>query len=124
MERVEIAHVIEALTRDDLWTSKPETASQVRGRIEAALAWATVWSPATAPAQSGTVEEPPGHGTAETRQAEEGGTPPGAPIDAALGFLADLRKRKVLAARALEFTLLTGPRSGEVRLATWDAIDF
>ena len=37
--------------------------------------------------------------------------------------MADLRKRKGLASRALEFSILTAARSGEVRGATWAEID-
>jgi integrase len=38
-------------------------------------------------------------------------------------FMAALRQRKGTAARALEFTILTAARSGEVRGATWDEFD-
>jgi integrase len=39
-------------------------------------------------------------------------------------FLEALRKISSIAARALEFTVLTACRSGEVRLATWSEIDW
>jgi integrase len=39
-------------------------------------------------------------------------------------FLAELRERDSLAARALEFTILTATRSGEVLGALWPEIDF
>jgi integrase len=39
------------------------------------------------------------------------------------GFMADLREREGLAARALEFLTLTAARSGEVRGASWAEID-
>jgi len=38
-------------------------------------------------------------------------------------FIAELRAEKSLAALALEFTILTAARTGEVRGATWDEID-
>jgi hypothetical protein len=38
-------------------------------------------------------------------------------------FMIDLRKREGMAARALEFLILTAARSGEVRLAVWDEVD-
>ncbi|MGH1558118.1 tyrosine-type recombinase/integrase [Caulobacter segnis] len=38
-------------------------------------------------------------------------------------FMANLRTRSAVAARALEFLILTGARSGEVLGATWDEID-
>jgi hypothetical protein len=37
---VDVALVMKAL--DPIWTAKPETASRIRGRIEAVLDWATV----------------------------------------------------------------------------------
>ena len=39
-------------------------------------------------------------------------------------FMAQLRERDGVAARALEFAILTAARSIEVRGATWDEIDF
>ncbi|MEO9655498.1 tyrosine-type recombinase/integrase [Marinomonas sp.] len=39
-------------------------------------------------------------------------------------FMKELSKRPGLSARALEFSILTVARSGEVRGATWDEIDF
>jgi integrase len=38
-------------------------------------------------------------------------------------FMAELRRRDGIAARALEFVILTAARSGEVRNATWSEID-
>jgi integrase len=49
---------------------------------------------------------------------------PALPIDKLPGFLADLREREGVAAKALEFLILTATRSGEVRGATWGEIDF
>ena len=45
------------------------------------------------------------------------------PWQEAPSFLADLRKVGTVAAKALEFVILTAARSGEVRQATWDEID-
>jgi integrase len=39
-------------------------------------------------------------------------------------FMQELQKRSGMAARALEFLILTGVRSGSVRRAKWDEIDF
>jgi integrase len=38
-------------------------------------------------------------------------------------FMSDLRKRDAISARALEFTILTAARTGEVIGAKWDEID-
>ena len=39
-------------------------------------------------------------------------------------FMAALRTREAVAARALEFTILTAARTGEILGARWDEIDF
>ena len=122
VDRIELAHIVEILTRDDLWNTKTETAKRLRGRIEAVLDWATVSGHRTGdnPAQwKGRLDKvlpAPGKIAKVTHQKA-------LPIDAAPGFLADLRQQKGLAARALEYAMLTAARSGEVRLATWDEID-
>jgi len=46
------------------------------------------------------------------------------PVDEIGAFMASLREREGIGARALEFTILTAARSGEVRGATWDEIDW
>lgn len=114
-------HVLQIL--EPIWKVKTETATRVRGRIESVLDWATVRkhrsgeNPArwkghlehmlAAPGKLAKVE----HHTA-------------LPIDETPTFMADLRKRDGLAARALEFAILTAARSGEVRGMTWGEIDF
>jgi integrase len=45
------------------------------------------------------------------------------PFDEVPAFMARLRDRKAIAARALEFTILTAARSGEVLGARWSEID-
>ena len=45
------------------------------------------------------------------------------PIDDVPQFMRDLRAKEGIAARALEFAVLTAARSGEVRGATWSEID-
>lgn len=105
-----------------LWTARTETASRLRGRIEAVLSWATVSGHRAGdnPARwAGNLKEllP-----APSKVATEGNHPALALDDAAAWF-ADLRKREGFGARALEFAALTAARSGEVRGATWDEID-
>lgn len=45
------------------------------------------------------------------------------PVDALPGFMTALRKRPAVAARALEFTILTAARTGESLRARWSEID-
>lgn len=44
-------------------------------------------------------------------------------VNAVPKFISELRKHKGTGARALEFTILTTARSGEIRGATWDEIN-
>ena len=105
-----------------LWIDKTETASRLRGRIEAVLSWATVAGHRTGdnPARwAGNLKEllPP-----PSKVATEGNHPALALDDAADWFSA-LQTREGFGARALEFLTLTAARSQEVRGACWDEID-
>src|SRR5207248_3509355 len=99
---------------------KPETASRVRGRIEAVLDWATVKKlrHGDNPARW--------HGNLEhllpsrSRLVEHYPALPYAQIGA---LMAELWRREGVAARALEFLSLTAARSSEVLGARWEEID-
>ena len=105
-----------------IWSTKTETASRLRGRIEAVLSWATVAGHRTGdnPARwAGNLKEllpAPGKIAGEENQ-------PALGLDDAPAWFADLRAREGFGARALEFAALTAARSGEVRGATWEEID-
>lgn len=120
VQEIDTAAVLRVL--QPIWATKTETASRLRGRIEAVLSWATVAGHRTGdnPARwAGNLKEllP-----APSKIAVEGNHPALALDDAAAWF-ADLREREGFGARALEFVALTAARSGEVRGATWDEID-
>lgn len=120
VQDVQDVHILKIL--EPIWGTKTETATRIRGRIENVLDWATAKkyrkgeNPArwrghldkllTAPKKTTAVE----HHEA-------------IPVNDAPAFYAALQKREGMAARALEFTLLTAARSGEVRGATWAEID-
>lgn len=122
VQDVSLTHVVNILEAGNLWTAKTETASRLRGRIEAVLDWATVRGYRTgdnparwkghldkllpAPGKTKVVEH-----HAALRYAEIG------------AFMQALRARAGIAARALEFAILTAARSGEVRGACWGEID-
>ncbi|HSR81725.1 MAG TPA: integrase arm-type DNA-binding domain-containing protein [Hyphomicrobiaceae bacterium] len=106
----------EALT---FWDKTPETASRLRGRIESVLDYATAskYRQGDNPARwKGNLEhllaaKPKGdHHTA-------------LPFEALPAFMAELRARDSESARALEFTILTAARTGEVIGARWDEVD-
>ncbi len=105
-----------------IWATKTETATRLRGRIEAVLSWATVAGHRSGdnPARwAGNLKEllP-----AASKVAKESNHP-ALQLDDAAPWFSDLRARDGFPARALEFLALTAARSGEVRGATWDEID-
>lgn len=104
------------------WINKTETASRLRGRIEAVLSWATVAGHRTGdnPARwAGNLKEllP-----APNKVATEGNHPALA-LDDVPAWFAALQTREGFGARAVEFLALTASRSQEVRGAAWDEID-
>jgi integrase len=104
-----------------LWNEKPETASRLRGRIERVLD--------AAKAQGLRSGENParwrGHldHLLARRQRLTRGHHPAMPYSDVPAFMATLRKREGIAARALEFGILTAARSGEVIGARWAEFD-
>lgn len=119
---VDTGMVLSAL--EPIWHDKPETATRVRGRIEAVLDWAKARGyrdrEAMNPAQW------KGHlshllpARSKVARVEHHAALPWREVGA---FMVDLRQRPATAARALEFAILTAARSGEVFGATWDEVD-
>lgn len=108
---------------DPIWTKKTETATRLRQRLEYILNWATV----SGYRQGDNPARWKGHLDAilpkptKIKKVEHFAALPWKAIP---DFMTDLRARKGISARALEFLILTAARSGEVRFATWDEIDF
>ena len=104
-----------------LWNDKPETASRLRGRIERVLD--------AAKAQGLRSGENParwrGHldQILPKRQRLTRGHHAAMHYSDLPAFMGDLQNRQVTAARALEFTILTAARSGEVFGARWEEFD-
>ena len=117
---VDTALVLKVL--EPIWATKSETASRVRQRIERGLGWAKVrgFRAGDNPARW------EGHldhllpGRAKVRKVKHHPALPYVEIPA---FMADLRAREGISARALEFTVLTATRTEAVIGATWDEID-
>lgn len=104
-----------------LWSRVPETAERLRGRIEAVLdaAKAKGWRAGENPARwRGHLEQ-----LLPRRQRLTRGHHAALPYDDIAAFMGELRTRRAMAARALEFIILTGTRSGEALNATWAEID-
>ena len=105
-----------------IWETKTETASRLRGRIEAVLSWATVAGHRTGdnPARwAGNLKELLPAASKVAKQDNH----PALSLDDAAAWFADLRQRDGMGARALEFLAVTAARSGEVRGAVWNEID-
>ena len=107
---------------EPIWTSKTETASRVRGRVEAILDWATVrkYRSGDNPARwKGHLDK-----LLPRRSRVRSVTHFAAlPYPETSSFIRRLRQLKSISARALEFAILTAARTGEVLGATWDEID-
>ncbi len=118
---IDIHHVEKVL--EPIWSTRTETACRVRGRIEAILAWATVrkYRSGLNPAMwRGNLD----HLLAAPRKVTKVQHFTALHYTQIGNFMTELRQRPGIGARALEFTILTAARSGEVRGATWQEIDF
>jgi integrase len=113
-----------------LWTARPETASRVRGRIECVLDWAAArgYRHGENPARwRGHLDKllPKKATVAKAKRAAagKGAHHEALPYAEVPAFMAELRQQNGIAARALEFAILTATRTGEVIGARWDEID-
>jgi integrase len=107
---------------DPIWRDKTETASRVRGRIESILGWATVRNYRTGdnPARWRDHLE---HALPDKAELAKVNHHPALSYAEIPAFMTLLRQRDGVAAKALEFTILTAARTGEVIGAKWDEID-
>lgn len=97
---------------EPIWRKKPETASRLRGRIEAIIDFATVrdWRKGDNPARWRGHLDKILPARAKVRTVKHHAA---LPYDELPAFLVDLRNQPGTAARALEFTILTVARTGE-----------
>ena len=121
LDEIETADVLNAL--EPIWLTKSETASRLRGRIEAVLSWGAVHgyrrgdNPARwkghiemiLPAKS-KVAKVKHHAALDYREMPR--------------FMASLRSQGGVGVMALRFVILTAARTGEVIGADWSEIDF
>lgn len=119
LQSIAVADVLRTL--HPIWTDKTETASRLRGRIEAVLSWATVAGHREGPNPArwkGNLSEllPKAAKVAKTENQ------PALALGDVPRWWGALAKRDGMAARALEFLTLTASRSGEVRGMMWDEV--
>ncbi|MDB5956753.1 site-specific integrase [Ramlibacter sp.] len=117
---VEVAHVLAAL--EPIWTTKTETASRLRGRIESVLnlaiarGYRTGLNPARWTGHLALMLPSPKKITKDEHF-------PAVPVAQVGSFLARLRQVPGTGSKALQFATLTATRSGEVRGTLWTELD-
>ena len=107
---------------EPIWSTKPETASRLRGRVEAILDWAKVkgYRDGENPARWRGHLDKLLPARSKVQKVEHHAALPYAELPA---FMAQLREQEGTAARALEFAIMTAARTGEVLGATWGEVD-
>lgn len=106
-----------------IWTTKPPTAGNVRGRIDKILGWATAMGYRTgdnpASRDGPLMHLLPSLSKIQRHQKHHKAVP----YKDVPSVVADIRKLDSTSARALLFTILTAARTGETLGATWDEIN-
>lgn len=118
----EIDNALVLKVLEPIWITKPETASRLRGRIESILDWARVrgYRQGENPARwKGHLDKQLAPRGKVRRIAHHAALP----YRDMFEFMNALREQEGIAARALEFAILTAARTGEVIGATWAEID-
>ena len=120
VQAIDVTLVTQVL--EPIWSTKPETASRLRGRIERVLDWAK--------ARGFRAGENPARWRGHLDQLLPARSKvhnvrhhAALPFSELPPFMTALRERAAVAARALEFAILTAARTGEVIGVTWDEID-
>ncbi len=115
--------VVNKDTKGKLWFVKTETAKRLLGRIKTVLDYATVneYRSGTNPAQwTGYLStQLPSPKKLQNKEHH-----PAVPYQKMEDFMSKLRSNPSISAKALEFLILTAVRSGSVRQAEWNEIDF
>lgn len=129
VSEIDTAQVVEVL--QPIWSKVPETASRLRGRIEAILNFAAVrgyrtrgFNPA---AWRGQLEQilpaPSKMKAAKRRKTGRGEHFPSLHYNQMAAFIQALREKEAMGALALEMVILTAARSGIVREMLWSEVN-
>jgi len=120
VDEIDLHHILKII--EPIWTTKTETASRLRQRLEQILSFATVCeyrkgdNPARWTGHLDAILPKP----SKIKKVKHFPALDWREIGA---FMDDLRVRDGMGARCLEWIILTACRSGEARPATWDEID-
>jgi integrase len=120
VDAIDTGLVMQAI--EPIWTTKTETASRLRGRIEAVLDWAKTrgYRSGENPARwRGHLK----HLLPKKGKLQKVKHHPALSYRDIFGFMKALRERDATTARGLEFLILTAVRPSEVVGATWDEFD-
>lgn len=120
VSEIKLSHVLDVLK--PIWTTKTETATRVRGRIESVLDYATVhnWRGGDNPARWKGLLDKVLPAPAKVAKAAHH---PAMPIDDTPKFMQSLSSVTGSSSLALQLLILTATRSGEVRAAQWNEFD-
>ena len=122
VNEVGVEDIVEVLK--PIWTTKPPTAGNVRGRIDKILGWATAMGYRTgdnpASRDGPLMHLLPSLSKIQRHQKHHKAVP----YKDVPGVVDDIRKLESTSARALLFTILTAARTGETLGATWDEFSF
>ena len=120
VDRITMERVLAVL--EPIWTTKTETATRLRQRIETVMDWAKARklfsgdNPASLKGGLGQLL-PKASKIAKVKHQ------PALPYQQIHAFVQALRQKKGISPKAFEFLILTAARSGEVLGAKWDEID-
>ena len=121
IDQIEVEHILAVLK--PIWTTKHETASRVRGRLEAIFDYAiarkqrSAANPATWKSNLAVLLTTIDKEVVKVNQ-------PAIQINDARRWWENLSQRDGMGTKALQFLALTASRSGEVRGMSWTEIDF
>jgi integrase len=117
---IDTSHVLKVL--EPIWSKTPETASRLQGRMARVFDYAKAAKLISGdnPAARKPITALLGP---KTKNGNGNGHHPALKFDDLPQFMAELRARDSLAARAMEFTILTAVRTGDTIGALWDEID-
>lgn len=107
---------------EPIWTTKTETATRLRQRMETVMDWAKARKLASGD-NPASLKGGLGQLLPKASKIAKVKHQPALPFQQVHAFVGELRQKKGISPKALEFLILTAARSGEVLGATWNEID-
>lgn len=120
VDQVTTEHMLEVL--EPIWTTKTETATRLRQRIETVLDWAKARKLVSGE-NPASLKGGLGQLLPKARKIKKVKHHPAVPYQQVHVFVRQLREKQGVAGKALEFLLLTASRSSEVLNARWEEFD-